>query len=76
MPDKKSFKIHTEIVNGICPECEEFTMLVGITKHFYRCMTCGTDLEQHVNGKITYIPNLTRGSASSVVNKYFDGEEV
>jgi hypothetical protein len=34
-------------------------MLVGVTKHFYRCMTCGTDLEQHVNGKISYLPILT-----------------
>ena len=37
-------KVHTEIVNGICPECEEYTMLVGVTRRFYRCMTCGTDL--------------------------------
>ena len=53
-------KVHTEIVNGICPECEEYTMLVGVTRRFYRCMTCGTDLEQHVNGKISYLPHVTR----------------
>ena len=69
MPDKKSFKIHTEIVNGICPECEEFTMLVGITKHFYRCMTCGTDLEQHVNGRIVYLPHITRPADMDVFVK-------
>jgi hypothetical protein len=34
-------------------------MLVGLDKAFYRCMTCGTDLEQHVNGKISYLPILT-----------------
>ena len=56
MTDKKSLKIHTEIVNGICPDCEEYTMLVGVTRRFYRCMSCGSDLEQHVNGKISYIP--------------------
>ena len=31
-------------------------MLVGITKEFYRCMTCGADLHQHINGKISYLP--------------------
>jgi len=70
---KKSIKVHTEIVNGICPECEEYTMLVGVTRRFYRCMTCGTDLEQYVNGKITYIPTL---SPTSTIKGYFDGEEV
>ena len=53
-------KVHTEIVNGVCPECDEYTMLVGITRRFYRCMTCGTDLEQHVNGKIIYLPHITK----------------
>ena len=53
-------KITAEIVNGKCPTCEEFTMLVGLTKQLYRCMTCGTDLEQHVNGRIIYLPHITR----------------
>ena len=56
---KKTIKIHTEIVNGICPDCEEYTMLVGVTRRFYRCMTCGSDLEQYVNGKIVYIPTIS-----------------
>ena len=67
-------KIQAEIVNGICPTCEEYTPLVGVTKQFYRCLTCGTDLEQHVNGVISYIPHLTRQSLQSTVEKYFDGE--
>ena len=49
-------RVHAEIVNGVCPTCTEFTMLVGVTKTFYRCMNCGADLEQHVNGKISYLP--------------------
>jgi len=39
-------KIQTEVVNGKCPTCDEFTMLVGITNQLYRCMNCGSDLEQ------------------------------
>ena len=69
-------KVHTEIVNGVCPECEEYTMLVGITRSFYRCMTCGSDLEQHVNGCIRYIPKLEKTTLQSVVDGYFNGEEV
>ena len=70
----KNFKITAEIVNGICPTCEEYTPLVGITKQFFRCLTCGSDLEQKVNGVISYIPHLTRQSLQSTVEKYFDGE--
>ena len=67
-------KITAEIVNGKCPTCEEFTMLVGLTKQIYRCMTCGTDLEQHVNGKITYMPHITKNTSKEKVEQYFDGE--
>ena len=59
-------RIQAEIVNGKCPTCEEYTMLVGLTKEFYRCMTCGADLEQHVNGKITYLPVITTRSDGGV----------
>ena len=49
-------KVSAEVVKGICPTCEEDTMLVGLTNEVYRCMNCGADLEQHVNGKISYLP--------------------
>jgi uncharacterized protein (DUF983 family) len=52
----KSIRWTAEIVNGKCPSCNRFTILVGIEKEFYRCMTCGGDLKQHVNGKISYLP--------------------
>ena len=77
MTEKKSIRIHTEIVNGVCPTCEEYTMLVGVTRNFYRCMTCGTDLEQHVNGVIKYIPRLSQTTLRSKISDYFtNGEEV
>ena len=69
----KNFKIHTEIVNGICPTCDEYTMLVGITRSFYRCITCGSDLEQHINGVISYIPRLHKNTLESKVEEYFNG---
>ena len=68
-------KITAEIVNGKCPTCNEYTMLVGLTKQIYRCMSCGTDLEQHINGKISYLPTITNRTPKSQVSRYFDGEE-
>ena len=70
-------RVHAEIVNGVCPTCNEFTMLVGVTKTFYRCMNCGADLEQHVNGKITYLPHITRSDdGKPFVREWKDGEKV
>jgi len=52
----KHIKLHSEITHGTCPNCEEFTTLVSLTKGLFRCITCGFDVEQKVNGKISYIP--------------------
>ena len=46
----------TEIVTGKCPECICNTILIGFGNTFYRCTNCGSDLEQKVNGQISYIP--------------------
>ena len=73
----RNMKITAEIVNGKCPTCDEFTMLVGLTATVYRCMNCGTDLEQHVNGKISYLPHITRsGDAEPYVREWKDGEKI
>ena len=51
-------KITAEIVNGKSPTCNQLSILVGLTKEFYRCLTCGADLHQHINGKISYLPAI------------------
>ena len=56
---KVMVKVSAEIVNGECPTCSEITMLVSLSPELYRCMNCGADLQQHVNGKITYLPVIT-----------------
>ena len=53
---KKEGKFNPEVTHGICPTCEMLTMLVSLTKDFYRCVTCGSDLEQKINGVIKYMP--------------------
>ena len=49
----------TEVVNGVCPTCAQDTILISVTQDFFRCITCGSDLRQHINGKISYIPSST-----------------
>ena len=67
-------KIQTEVVNGKCPTCDEFTMLVGITNQMYRCMNCGSDLEQHINGEISYLPHIAKPKdADPFVKEWKDG---
>ena len=69
-------KVTAEIVKGICPTCEEDTMLVGLTPEVYRCMSCGADLQQHVNGKISYLPVMATPSDKDImpfVKEWKDG---
>ena len=54
-----NLQINAEVVNGNCPHCRHDTVLVSIwTNCIYRCMTCGFDVKQMVNGKISYIPHV------------------
>ena len=52
----KTIKLgHIDTVNGICPECQEDTILVAIVTDYYRCTNCGYDVKQYVNGSIKYL---------------------
>ena len=53
-----NINLKAEIVNGRCPTCSHDTLLVSLTPELFRCITCGTDLKQHINGKISYIPHI------------------
>ena len=74
---KKEFmKIQAQVVNGECPTCHEITVLVGLSHDFYRCMNCGADLQQHVNGKISYLPVIATPSDKNImpfVKEWKDG---
>ena len=63
---EKNHVFLTEVVSGICPSCTCRTMLVGFSSTFYRCTTCGNELEQKVNGVITYIPITSADGGSKV----------
>ena len=48
----ENINLKAEIVNGKCPTCDQDTLLVSLTPELFRCITCGGDLRQHINGKI------------------------
>ena len=49
-------EINAQVVNGKCPYCTTNGVFVSIHKSIFRCITCGGDIEQKINGKISYIP--------------------
>ena len=71
--DKAIFK--TEIVNGRCPHCNFEVILVSLASDHFRCTTCGTDLEQKVNGKISYIPAMSSLEKHNIKLEIKDGQE-
>ena len=53
----KGFNLQAEVTNGNCPLCHSTnTVFVSLYQNFYRCMSCGGDTEQKVNGVISYMP--------------------
>ena len=49
-------KLKPEITSGVCPHCEDMSSFVSIVNDNYRCMACGFDVEQKINGVIRYLP--------------------
>jgi uncharacterized protein (DUF983 family) len=45
-----------KMVDGVCPHCTEHTLLISVVNDYFRCLNCGGDIEQKVNGKISYLP--------------------
>ena len=64
----------TEVVNGTCPTCTSSTIFISLSPEFFRCTNCGTDLEQKVNGVISYIP-IHPGAKLPVLEVIEDGPQ-
>ena len=71
----KGFSIKAEVTNGKCPVCESPTVFVSLYKNFYRCMHCGGDTEQKVNGVISYIPAVVAGAPLPKLALFSDNPE-
>jgi predicted RNA-binding Zn-ribbon protein involved in translation (DUF1610 family) len=65
--------ISAEIVNGVCPACEQPTVLVSLYETLYKCTSCGHQLEQKVNGVIRYIPASAAGGRIPTLETTQDG---
>jgi|TARA_R110001592_G_C12613261_1_gene697171 uncharacterized protein (DUF983 family) len=59
MSIKHKITFNTEVVKGLCPKCDEDTLLISVVPEFFRCTLCGNDLKQQINGKINYLPIMT-----------------
>jgi len=68
MAIKQKIKFNTEVVKGLCPECDQDTLLVSLVPDFYRCSLCGNDLKQHINGKISYMPVLNTSDKDTLLS--------
>jgi len=53
---KTHIKLKPEIASGVCPYCDDMSSFVSIVNDNYRCMNCGFDVEQKINGVIRYLP--------------------
>ena len=49
-------KFSPEITPGVCPHCELPSSFISIVHDRYKCMHCGEEVEQKVNGVIKYLP--------------------
>ena len=67
-------QLTSQIVTGNCQECRSETLLVSFEPYLYRCVNCGYDLEQKVNGVIKYVVanEETRFKKTSILD---DGQE-
>ena len=52
----KRFGFSPEITPGVCPHCELPSSFISIVHDRYKCMHCGEEVEQKVNGVIKYLP--------------------
>ena len=53
---KKTIRLKPEITSGVCPHCDDVSSFISIVNDNYRCMNCGFDVEQKINGVIRYLP--------------------
>ena len=53
---RKFLKFRPEITAGLCPYCDMPTSFISIVNDLFKCMTCGEEVQQKINGVIQYLP--------------------
>ena len=74
-PFGSGVNISAEIVNGVWPKCVQPTVLISLYETMYKCTSCGENLEQKVNGVISYIPMSHSGGAIPRMHQPTDGPQ-
>jgi len=59
-PFGKALDVAAQVTGGVCPTCSYETMFVSLTPAIYRCMNCGSDCKQYINGSIKYLPAISK----------------
>ena len=72
-PFGKEINVAAQVVNCKCPICTEESIFVSLHKTIFRCTTCGADIEQKINGKISYMPHVI--SSDTIHMRQFDEQE-
>ena len=52
----KHIKFTPEITPGVCPYCDMPASFISIVNDLFKCMTCGEEVRQEINGVIKYLP--------------------
>ena len=68
----KRLELNTEVTNGTCPICSETTVFVALFAQVYRCINCGSDTRQEINGHIRFMPMGMSGVGKQPVMKLMD----
>jgi ribosomal protein S27E len=59
-PFGKALDVAAQVTGGVCPTCNNETVFVSLSPEIYRCMNCGTDCRQYINGSIKYLPTMSK----------------
>ena len=70
MKNFSKINVQAQVVNGHCPVCTEESIIVSVYKTIFRCVTCGADIEQKINGKISYMPHVCNKDQINI--RHFD----
>ena len=59
-PFGKALDVAAQVTGGVFPNCTYETMFVSLSPELFRCMNCGSDCKQYINGSIRYLPAITK----------------
>ena len=59
-PFENALDFAAQVTGGVCPTSAHETMFVSLSPEIFRCVNCGSDCRQYINGAIRYLPAITK----------------